>query len=454
MSRLLLSVLLLSTAFIFVPSTVQAQTSSGFEKCGEDIVLVFKNPDLRPREDGKIHASGWFFIQFQAIGDKAMEIQKFTFSFGKPIPKEMRKCDTPQWITGAYLQNYRVDNDPRDGFFVPINTSLVPDGEYGAAVHAYDASGKELVRYYISAMVDNGGRASTRDPIKKDFTAPWPMVLPGDGEQTHPVSGLTIEFAEPIQRIDAYLNGVKLPLTDWTPPARDDDAIPDNPANPSVVERVWGPGYKWEGSILSDDVVKVVAVDMWNNSVEKVLHIGDPFIGGRIGHGTAELDVQINATEQTADDRGQASYKFSVANTGNGAAHGNIIINPQDGIRAKFSKDHITIGPGKALDTYLNVTALVGAEPKLYTITGYISYQHGEVEEQKPFSVSFRLTKSPTDVPEEETLVGSRPAEQTDDGAGEPVATGTENADTPGPAAGLVALALVGAALVLRRRRA
>lgn len=449
-------VLLAALAPLPIPTTA-AQPSQGFEKCGEDIVLVFKNPDLQPREDGKVHASGWFFIQFQAIGERALEIEKFTFSFGKPVEPALRTCDAPEWITGAYLKNYRVDNDPRDGFFVPINTTLVPDGEYGAAVHAYDASNKELVRYYISAMVDNGNRQSTRDPPQKDFTAPWPIVLPGDGEQTNTdVNGLTIEFAEPVLLVEARLNGALLPLEEWTPPARDDDAVPDNPVNPSLVNpRVWGPGFKWNGPVLTDDVLHVRAIDPWGNEANKILHIGDPTIGGRIDLGFPKLEYVVDAAERTANERGQATYNFTITNIGNGSAHGNIVLERTEGLRGKFSKDHVTIRPGENLTTTLTVTAEAGTQPGSYEQKGYFEYKHGEVEERVPFSVRFALAAAQTEAVPDAVVNGTeRPPgsieEPTDTG---PATTSGEEKGTPGPGLILVAAAAVAAAGIARRLR-
>src|SRR5699024_8610886 len=92
----------------------------------------------------------------------------------------------------AYLPNYRADRDPSDGFFIPVKTMLVPDGIYAAAVHAYDEGNNELARFWARAIVDNCDN-QTASPQEKcdgdaaqlvahDRTAPWPIVLPGDGE--------------------------------------------------------------------------------------------------------------------------------------------------------------------------------------------------------------------------------------------------------------------------------
>src|SRR6266851_5227575 len=62
------------------PQTEQTQPPAGFKRCGDpNLVLVFLNPDLKPDpKDQLIHASGTFFIQFQARGDDALKVEKFT----------------------------------------------------------------------------------------------------------------------------------------------------------------------------------------------------------------------------------------------------------------------------------------------------------------------------------------------------------------------------------------
>src|SRR5688500_5980008 len=81
--------------------------------CG--VKLVLKNPDLQGDASGVISASGWFFIQFQAIGPGSERVDSFTFSFGRSVPPQAQSCATPVWITGAYLLNYRGDYTPEDG---------------------------------------------------------------------------------------------------------------------------------------------------------------------------------------------------------------------------------------------------------------------------------------------------------------------------------------------------
>lgn len=440
----------------------------GFHSCGEEIALVFLNPDLRVQSDGYVHASGFFFIQFQAIGEKALEIEKFQFSFGKPIPPSGITCDTPEWVTGAYLKGYRADDNPADGFFVPINTTNVPDGEYAAAVSAFDSDGVELTRYYVSAMVENGCPYGYRDPacpgtyVSKDKVMPWPMVLPGDGEQTNSVGGLTVEFAEPLRAkadgnpdIEIYLNKI---LQSWTPfdvPLRDDDVVPDNPFAPSAIQtRKWGPGMQVATSVRNGDIIRVVAYDLNNNRVEKILHIGDSTIGGRIELSAAELVIEGDGMAKTANDS-IAYYSLAVKNTGKGSAHGNLIVDqPPENLRASFDNDHITIGEGQTHFANLTVIALEGLSPGSYDISGYATYKKGDIEEKKPFKVKFVLEETSNITQSEfqnKAASGDLPqAPPTPVEAAEEEVP--EKKRLPAPAA-VLALAIVGAAAAARRKR-
>jgi hypothetical protein len=141
LQRLVIALSVLALLGLTPPATAQQP----FEQCGE-LQLVFRNADLQRRSDGFVHASGSFFAQFQAIGPTADEITFFGFSFGpvqSPIEDDtevggMTVCDAPPqaWFTGAYILNYRADTNPDDGFFINLQTDLVPDGTYAAAEHA------------------------------------------------------------------------------------------------------------------------------------------------------------------------------------------------------------------------------------------------------------------------------------------------------------------------------
>src|SRR5687768_1424671 len=135
------------------------------EGCGK-YALVFRNKDLREDANDFIHAQGTFFIQFQAVGKGSSEITRFSFSFGKTADlldgTALVNCnealpDSPmgKGTSGVFLLYYRSDFSGEDGFFVPIKTNNVPDGEYAAAVHAYNSAGVEVARAWARAVVDN-----------------------------------------------------------------------------------------------------------------------------------------------------------------------------------------------------------------------------------------------------------------------------------------------------------
>ncbi|MGB1585440.1 MAG: hypothetical protein ACPHID_00135 [Thermoplasmatota archaeon] len=231
-------------ALLALAMVPQTSAQMAFEQCG-DIQLIFRNPDLQRENDGNIHAQGSFFAQFQAIGPDADKITFFGFSFGpapSPIQDDSGVCDTPPgtWLTGAYILNYRADTNPDDGFFINLQTDLVPDGAYTAAVHAYDANNQELARAWTNALVDNCDGdpparcdGDTAQHANQDQTAPWPILLPGDGDieaapDTPDGATLTIEFAEALSDLQVTINGndETQNLTEWPGRQWDDDLIP------------------------------------------------------------------------------------------------------------------------------------------------------------------------------------------------------------------------------------
>lgn len=303
---------------VLAPTATAQLGSGGLTYCGEDrygVQLRFHNPDLNPGDDpapdgvgndaSLVEASWALFPQFQAVVGsdseptirqvKQSEIQSMWFAFG-PIkegatigPKE-GNCEKP-WSPGLQLYAYRSDPNPDDGFFVPINTTAVPDGTYGFALYACTSQqyadchpsavenpetgtpqpeDSDLVAaVWGRAVVDNAAEenlpgSSGRDECSDDrckrdfdFIDPWPTVLPGDGKegvQPHADacdSGdekrcVTIEFAERLdvlngseapgdKAIQVWVNGIERTseLQEWTPPARDDDFIPGNDGDAS-----------------------------------------------------------------------------------------------------------------------------------------------------------------------------------------------------------------------------
>ncbi|MHB1260822.1 MAG: hypothetical protein ACYC2H_03815, partial [Thermoplasmatota archaeon] len=150
-----LLMILLAALLLAVPQPAAAQE---YNSCGP-FQIVFRNPDLQPGTDGFITAEGQFFAQFQVIGEGADQVTVMGFSFGAYTTDfdESQVCSNPPqaWFTGQQILNYRADTDAADGFFINLQTPLVPDGEYTAAVHAYDAGNNELGRFWAKAIVNN-----------------------------------------------------------------------------------------------------------------------------------------------------------------------------------------------------------------------------------------------------------------------------------------------------------
>lgn len=437
--------------------------SHGFHSCGENVALVFMNPDLRVHPDGFVHASGRFFSQFQAIGERATDIEKFVFSVGKPVPEALHSCAGPAWATGAYFAQW-TDDDPREGFWVAVDSTLVPDGEYAAAVSGFDAAGVELVRFYVNAKVENGCVApcsqTDAETIRaNDRVAPWPRILPGDGEQTNDVGGLTIEIAEEVgvdaagePEVRAYVNGARVALTRW-------EGEPMGPLDEADDKRPWG-GWRAHVVVRSEDVIRVVARDANGNQAEKILHLGDPTIGGRISLARVSIAVEGDGARVVAEN-GTARARLVFRNTGEGTAHGNLVALAPAGARAFFDEDHVTIPAGRAHEANLTIVALADLPPGEHAIEGYATYRDGTEQKQQPFRVRFLL-------PEASNLTARDEDRARADATGAqdaPRATGDVESDSRAatrflPSPGPVSLALaLGASLVAftpladRRRR-
>ncbi|MHB8605697.1 MAG: COG1470 family protein [Thermoplasmatota archaeon] len=240
--------------------------------CGALSINV-ANPDLQPSADGAIHASGQVLMQFTVAGKGAENVTSMFFDLGEALPDAVASCTTPLGSgapvsgspTGAYVFT-RSDLNPHDGFAVALNTSAFPDGTYGAAIRAVDASGAEVARTYGAFTIAN----------THDNTRPWPLILPGDGVgSTNPSGhGVTIEFVEPVSNVLATRNGEPLTLTKWTPPPRADDLSPENPVdNTPTQTKVWGPGFQANVSVAPGDTLRVVATDAVGNVADKTVVI-------------------------------------------------------------------------------------------------------------------------------------------------------------------------------------
>lgn len=457
---------------------VLAQTTEGdFLKCGDpDLTLVFLNRDLQPHDDGYVHASGSFFIQFQARGDRAFDIESLKFSEGVEA-NGIASCDTPEWISeGMLLKNFRADYDPEDGFFIPINTCNVPNGKYVAGISVYDKDLNELVRYWTRALVDNGPGSNKEERCAyPDRTAPWPMILPGDGIRKDGGHGLYIEVGEPLSAIDVWVNGVKIAVTEGLGPERDDDLIVDLGYTPALrdsgltqaqVEKRQYPTYTSSRNIVAGDVVKVRAVDMWGNVAEKIVHVGDPTIGGRATLAAPDFELRIPETDKLADANGTAVYNVTYVTKNEEGLHADLYVRNETGgetlpagITYKLTPNHVMMGGNEDLTGTIAITATPDAKPGTYRIQFAANYLTGAAREEKVVPLVFRLDAAPTSAQEEEVAGDDAiiPQETVRDGSLDgpeeaPVAPPTPK-DTPAPGL-LVALAVVGiAAWAARPRR-
>ncbi len=370
------------------------ETVDAFEYCG-DVRPVFLNPDLRPRDDGFVHASGWFFIQFQVITDGPdVAVDRLGFSFGKPIPDGARTCDGPAWITDAYYKDYRVDDDPSDGFFIPINTTNVPDGEYAAAISIY-AGGEEIGRMFTRAIVENGCQVagcqdrSTEEIIANDLVRPWPIVLPGDGQA--PGGGLTVEFGEPVTHVRATVDGEPVELEEIEPRTWDDDtwaaAIDeDAPACPHCNDRAWGPAYRWDGQVSAGAVVAIHAEDLNRNTVSKIVHISSSTVSGVISVQTPELEIRVPEANKQSEPGQAAEFEVVFQNVGKDTAHTNLHLEAPEGVEASWEPNHVMVDSGEEARAVLTASA---AEAGTYEIDAWAAYKAGadEVRKQIPLTL-------------------------------------------------------------------
>lgn len=466
----------LSLLALVAPAAGQSSTDY-FEKCGDpDLTLVFMNPDLRSGEDGYVHASGTFFIQFQARGDKAFDIASLKFSEGVEA-NGATSCDTPEWVSeGMLLKNFRADYEPLDGFFVPINTCNVPNGSYIAGISAYDADLKELVRYWTRAKVDNGpGNTKQERCANPDTTAPWPMILPGDGQRLDGQPGVYIEVGEELSEIEAWVNGQRIELTEGLGPERDDDMVVDLGYHPVLrdsgltsaqVEKHQYPAYTWSGVVRDGDIIKVRAVDMWGNVAEKIVHLGDPTIGGRATLAAPEFELQVPETNKAADANGTAVYNVTYLTKSEEGLHADLYIRNEEGgqelpkgITYRLNPNHVMMGGNEDLDGAITLIATPEVAVGTYRVLFAANYLAGVERLEKVVPLTFRVETVPgTDVTQSEQFasdVEAIPQETVRDGtldsAQDDAPAEEETKDTPAPAIALV-LAAIGLLVLLRRR--
>ncbi len=387
---------------------VQSQGGSGFEQCSDTLQLLLRNTDLAVRSDGRVHAQGSIFVQFQAIGDNADDIAYFGFSFGpaeSPITDDSGVCDLPPqaWITGAYILNYRADVDQSDGFFINLQTDLVPDSFYAAAVHAYDEDNNELARAWVNAEVDNcdggqlsrcEGEANKEQHLRQDKTMPWPILLPGDGEAPEG-GGLTVEVAEELRSIQVFLNGVNITeeLETWDGRLWDDDLIPGygpyglgnilvpecSRQPPQECNNI-GEAYRWnQRELTPDDVVRVIATDMAGNVAKKEIHIGSGTTGAITGD-LPNLQVTIDATDKDTNAGEPVTFTFEMTNTGGGQAHPFAEATGHPGWDFAWLP-HDPVDSGAQVTQELTITPPVGTVVGRYPVSATITYPKGGGEE-------------------------------------------------------------------------
>lgn len=451
-------------ALVLVPAPAAAQIHT----CGP-FEIIFRNPDLQPGTDGFITAEGQFFAQFQVIGDGAEAITTMGFSFGAYTTdfNESQVCPSgapsQAWQSGQQIPNYRADTDPSDGFFINLQTPLVPDGEYTAAVHAYDGNDVELARFWAKAIVDNCDDAPT--PAQErcegnaamnqahDRTGPWPMVLPGDG-QTLPdgTTGFSIEFAEELSSYAVFLNGqnVTAEMEAWDGRLWDDDLFPGYGPNglgailvpecsqqPPQTCSTLGPAFRWNTRTLTDDdFLRIEAKDLAGNAIVKSIHIGSSVAGGAISDDYAILTHTVDVREITVAPGQSASFQFTITNQGGGTGHPAAAATGPAGWVLEWQPTHVPVEPGQTQPQALVVTPPTSSPPGRYDVNATLTYNQGGTEQviAQPLTV----------------IVGGEPVTTT---AGNETAGGGKKG-SPGAPALLLAGPLLAAVALLRRRGA
>lgn len=434
----------------FVPTAVQAQAI----QCGE-VELLFLNPGLQPGGDGVVDASGSFFAQFQAIGARAADIATFGFSFGLgPTSLPEDACmDDEALFTGQALQNYRADRNPDDGFFINLQTPLVPDGQYSAAVHAYDAQDNEIARFWAPAIVDNcdgdvGSRCDgdQEQNTRQDIIEPWPIVLPGDGQKLDEVTGFSIEFAEPLSFLDVRLNGLEVTdeLEPWSGRLWDDDLFPgygpmglgdilapECEQQPPQECNYLGEAYQWNVRALTEeDVLRVEARDLAGNLAVKDVHIGSGITGGALSEDIPVLSWSVEEDEIFATPGQSVEFHFTLQNRGAATGHPFARDEAPAGWESRWDPPHEPVPSGQETTQKYILRVPSNATAGPHVAHAYMDYRSGNEDKSLEYPVTV-IVDSPNLATEESST--------------------SEVKEAPFMAPTLLLLA---AALVLRRSRA
>lgn len=457
MSRVVVAVgLVLLAASLAVP-----RSGAQIQSCNKDLTLFIRNPDIVPDADGVFHVSGSLLVQFQVIGAEADKIEAFGLSFGFDLPTGEEVCSLPPqaWLTGLYLEGYAVDQDKSDGFFIAINSNgqTSPQAQLGVAVHGYDASHKEVARFWGLVDLDHCGvqpSLGCPDSDFPDFTMPWPILLPGDGIDA-PVDGFAFEFNEKLSALRVELNGndVTPELQEWTErPTWDQDNFPDGgpdglfltvaapctlPAPIHSCGPLSGPAYKWTDRKLTDaDIVRIIATDLKGNVATKEIHIGSSVAGGTISDGVPILQMTFDQSSVATPAGQNATFPMVMVNSGGGTAHPFARADVPPGWTYKWVPEHKPVPPGGKESQELQVAVPANATPGNYPIRAVIEYQQA----QDPQTLESQLSV--------DVLPGAGGASTL---AGD--AAGAAKAGKGAPGIGPVAiLAVVGLAMALRRR--
>jgi hypothetical protein len=461
---------LLALAFVLAGLSAIPSATAQIHSCGP-FEIVFRNPDLQPGSDGFITAEGAFFAQFQVIGPGADAVTTMGFSFGVYTADfdEAQVCSNPPqlWFTGQQIPNYRADTDPSDGFFINLQTPLVPDGEYTAAVHAYDASNNELGRFWVKAVVNNCDAPGPVPPARceddaaqhmnQDRTGPWPMVLPGDGQRLpEGVTGFSVEFAEELSSLTVLLNNedITAQMEQWDGRLWDDDLLPGYGPNglgailvpecsqqPPQTCSYLGVAYRWNTRPLtSTDVLRVDAVDKAGNRAVKDIHIGSSVAGGAITDALPNLQITVDEIKKPTSAGQPVVFRFEIVNSGGGTAHPFTSTSGPEGWTLEFTP-HKPVGPGASDVQELTVIPPAGTPPGDYAVNATISYPEGGETKDNRYNLTVSVGAG-----------GAGSGAATDgDGSGGAAAAGKK--DSPGfaPLALLGALGAIAAGL---RRRA
>lgn len=451
-------------ALTFLALAPQPAAAQEYNSCGP-FEIVFRNPDLQPGTDGFITAEGQFFAQFQVIGEGADKVTTMGFSFGVYTRdfSESEVCSNPPqaWFTGQQILNYRADTDPADGFFINLQTPLVPDGEYTAAVHAYDDADNELGRFWAKAIVNNCDAPGPVPParceedaaqhIKNDLTSPWPMILPGDGQKLpEGTTGFSLEFAEVLSTLVVYLNGedVTEQMEPWPGRLWDDDLlpgygpyglgnilVPECSQQPPQTCSNLGVAYRWNTRPLTAaDVIRVEAADLTGNRAVKDIHIGSSVAGGAITDAAPNLQITVDEVSKTTAPGQAVIFRFQITNSGGGTAHPFTSKEGPEGWNLEWTP-HKPVEAGGTDVQELTVTPPAGTPPGTYDINATISYPEGGAQKDNDYALK--------------VVVGGAAA-----GAGSATSTsgGEGEKKSPGLAPVLLLAGLAIVAVALRRR--